>query len=171
MRGAGKTPRWPSRWLGTPLRSLPPTDMDRTWAADDPIARFAMVDGSELLLRWLPYAASRGLHPVEDCYRAHGYEVEPLPPTLVLAPGPVEFGQDGDDRMTHGVWRRFLARRAGGVWEVRSAVLSVRGPTYSDLSWWWWQVSGPAARDRGPWFSATIRRRLVAPRRQAAPPV
>ena len=134
--------------------------MDRMWVTDDAIARFAMRDGSELLLRWLPHAASRGLHPVEDCYRAHGYEVEPLAPVLALAPGPAEFGQDGDDTVTHGVWRRFLARRDGRVWEVRSAVLSVRGPTYSDLSWWWWQVTGPAARDRGPWFSASIRRRL-----------
>ncbi|MBM3457742.1 MAG: hypothetical protein FJX77_04325, partial [Armatimonadetes bacterium] len=155
-RPAG-APRWPSTWLGAPLTPLPPTAMDRRWAPGDPIARYLLPEGGEILFRWVARPGTRSLHPPEDCYRANGYSVGPL--RLVRAPTPdpsVFLGAPEGTAPGQAVWRRFEVGKRDRRWEVRSLLLSVRGPTYSDPSWWWWKVCGVGATDRGPWISVTV---------------
>jgi len=146
---ASAFPGWPNDWLGRPINRLPETELDRRWAklSPAPLARFALADGGELLLRWTD-RAGRWLHPPEDCYRGHGYEVVSLSPVRALAPGHPE----------PVVWRRFEARKGGERLEVRSVILSAAGPSYPDPAWWWWHVSGPGASDSGPWWVATVQR-------------
>jgi exosortase/archaeosortase family protein len=142
-------PGWPQEWLGQPLRRLPERAMDRRWAAaSGPVARFALPDGEELLLRWVD-RPGRGAHPPEDCYRGHGYTVSPLPPTRAALPGTTSAPR----------WRRFRAARHGEAWEVRAVVRSAAGVTYADHGWWWWRVAGPGASDPGPWWIITRQRR------------
>lgn len=145
-----REPAWPESWCGQPLRRLPETEMDRRWAAaaPGPLARFALPDGGELLLGWVD-RPSRAVHPAEDCYRGSGYAVSPLKP--VRAPVPA-----GGEPVT---WRRFRAERRGESLTVRGVILSQTGESYPDPAWWWWKTAGPGARDRGPWWVATIQER------------
>ncbi len=140
-------PGWPREWMGRPLRPLPASEMDRRWAAltPGPLTRFALPDGSELLLRWVD-RPTRALHSPEDCYRGLGATLTPRPPVRAAAPG------------TSGpvLWRRFRVSRQGRSWEVRSLIRTESGATYSDPAWWWWRVAGPGAQDRGPWWAITL---------------
>lgn len=154
----GGFPGWPARWLGQPLERLPDTAMDRRWAAvaPGPLARFALADGSELLLRWVDQPG-REVHPPEDCYRGNGYRVASMPPVHapVAVPGTGAAARQGEAV----IWRRFRAEREGAAWEVRGVIVSRTGETYPDSGWWWWRVMGPGARDRGPWWVITTQNR------------
>lgn len=143
-------PGWPSHWLGQPLRPLPKSALDRRFAeiSPAPIARFALPNGDELLLRWTDQAG-RWAHAASDCYEGEGFEIIPRPPLRK----PV----DGAD--TEAVWHRFEARRGLVSYEVSTVIVSSSGETYPDPAWWWWQVVGPGATDRGPWWIATVQRR------------
>lgn len=155
-------PGWPARWLGQPLYRLPETPMDRRWAAatPGPLARFALADGSELLLRWVD-RPGRTLHPPEDCYRGNGYHVVSVPPLQALDP-PLAIHPAASLPRTV-LWRRFRAERGGEAWEVRSLILSQSGESYPDPGWWWWRVIGPGATDHGPWWVVTIQNRAPGP--------
>ncbi|MFN3650695.1 MAG: archaeosortase/exosortase family protein [Armatimonadota bacterium] len=150
---AAAFPGWPESWQGAPLRRLPARAVDRRWAAlaPGPLARFALPDGSELLLAWVD-RPTRAVHPAEDCYRGSGYEVTPLPP--VRAPLPRWTAGDA----TSGVWRRFRVERDGRAQEVRGVIVSETGEAYADPSWWWWRTAGPGAQDPGPWWVVTVSR-------------
>lgn len=139
-------PGWPADWGGERLRRLPQTEMDRRWArlSPGPLARFALEDGSEMLLRWVDHP-TRALHPPEDCYRGAGARVTPLPPVRASLLGG-----------NSALWRRCRVSQDGRDWEVRSLIRSETGRVYSDPAWWWWKVAGPGATDSGPWWAVTI---------------
>src|SRR5207302_216380 len=109
-------PGWPTHLLGQPLFRLPDTTMDRrrAAAAPGPLARFAVVDGSELLLRWIDQA-DRAVHPPEDCYRGNGYRVTSRTPLSAPVSRPSVSLEASIQR--GAIWRRFWAERSGEAWE------------------------------------------------------
>jgi len=77
--------------------------------------------------------ASRQVHPAEECYRATGWQVRPLPMRL-----------DGSQR-----WGCFEATRSSERVEVCQTIVDSAGRSWSDSGSWWW--SALWQRNRGPW--------------------
>ena len=77
--------------------------------------------------------ASRRLHPAEECYRATGWQVRPLP---LRISGPLR-------------WGCFEATRAADRAEVCQTIVDSAGRSWSDGGSWWWSTL--LGRQRGPW--------------------
>ncbi len=92
-------------------------------------------DGRRLLARTIR-RATRRYHLSADCYRALGYEIEPLP--LLREP-------DGT------LWGRVLAFRGQERIELRERVVSQDGQAWTDPSSWFW--SAMLGRSQGPWVA------------------
>jgi hypothetical protein len=91
-----------------------------------------------VVLRWIT-SASRAVHPIADCFRAHGYDVQ----QGVLAKDP-----------SGRVWTEFVAQRDGEHWRVRERIHDEQGGSWSDVSAWYWAALGGATP--GPWWAVTI---------------
>jgi hypothetical protein len=79
---------------------------------------------------------SRSVHPAEECYRATGWQVRPLPM-----------------RLSQGYrWGCFEARQSERV-EVCQTYVDSRGRSWSDAGSWWWAAL--LRRTDGPWTALT----------------
>lgn len=94
--------------------------------------------GRMVLLRRLR-AASRTVHPVADCFRAWGFQVEAL--RLVK-----------DAR--GALWSEFVAKRGADFWRVRERWRDERGHQWTDVSAWWWAAQ--KAEAGGPWWAEAV---------------
>ncbi len=148
----------PKTWLGMSLTRTQPTASDLTWAAGEPVARFRLENGEELLIRWIERPDLLALHPAENCLRAEGYVISPLGVVGAPAPSIREMTGGPPEPGTQVFWRTIRAQSQHKLIEARSALFSLNGATYTDPSWWYWSVAGPGASDRGPWCSITLYR-------------
>jgi hypothetical protein len=130
---------WPRAWQGQPLQPLAMSAVEHRFAAHFPgrIARFAVADGSELVLREVQ-RPTRMLHPAVDCWRGIGWRIE-----------TTRLETDAQARL----WRCFEASRDGRRVRVCERIVDADGQAFSDASAWFWAAS--LNRSRGPWQAVT----------------
>lgn len=134
---------WPARWRGQVLQPLAMSAVEQRFAAQFPgrIARFALADDSELVLREVT-RPTRMLHPAADCWRGIGWRVQTA--RLVR-----------DDEAT--LWRCFEATRGDGAQAARvrvcERIVDAQGQAFTDTSAWFWAAS--LGHSRGPWQAVT----------------
>src|SRR6185503_14024489 len=102
--------------------------------------------GHDWIVRWIG-SASRAVHPAEECYRATGWDVKPL---------PMRFTVDGDDALLSRSmrWGCFEARRASARLEVCQMIVDSGEKSWSDGGSWWW--SAMLGRTAGPWLGVVM---------------
>jgi hypothetical protein len=130
---------WPRAWQGQPLQPLAMSTVEHRFAAHFPgrIARFAVADGSELVLREVQ-RPTRMLHPAVDCWRGIGWRIE-----------ATRLETDAQALL----WRCFEASREGQRVRVCERIVDADGQAFSDASAWFWAAS--LNRSRGPWQAVT----------------
>jgi hypothetical protein len=136
---AAAFPGWPAYLDSRPLTPLPLTEGELRFERDfaGRIARFS--DGRrEIALRWVA-EATRSLHPAEDCLKAAGYDVRPLPAYV-----------DAEGKR----WGSLMATRGGRTMRVRERIHDGAGHGWTDVSAWYWDALG--GHSRGPWWAVTI---------------
>lgn len=144
-KGTGKAegqpafPGWPTAFAGALLSELPLTAREQQFLKGFPgrVGRFACAD-MDLVIRWVA-RETRMLHPASDCYRALGYDVEPLPLHIDSAGGR---------------WGTLRCTRAGQSVLVREQITDAAGRSFSDVSAWYW--SALTGRSEGPWWAVTV---------------
>ncbi|MCO6429919.1 MAG: hypothetical protein J5J00_03585 [Deltaproteobacteria bacterium] len=129
-------PGWPTHFQGREIIQLPLEGKELRLASDFPgkIGRFW--DGErEIIIRWVA-KETRRLHPIADCLRGSGFQVQPAP-ILLDADGNrwgcVRAGVEGDSRL------------------VCERIYDNAGNSWSDVSGWFW--SALLGKTKGPWFS------------------
>jgi hypothetical protein len=130
---------WPLAWQGQALRPLALSAVEHRFAERFPgrIARFAVADDSELVLREVR-RATRMLHPAADCWRGLGWRIE-----------ATRLEHDGGAAL----WRCFEARKDGQRVRVCERIVDARGQAFTDTSAWFWAAS--LGRSHGPWQAVT----------------
>jgi hypothetical protein len=130
---------WPHEWRGQALQPLAMSAVERRFAAQFPgrIARFAMADGGELVLREVQ-RPTRMLHPAADCWRGIGWRIE-----------ATRLERDADALL----WRCFDAVRDGQRVRVCERIVDAQGQAFTDTSAWFWAAS--LDRSQGPWQAIT----------------
>jgi hypothetical protein len=134
---------WPTQWRGQPLQPLALSAVEHRFAAQFPgrIARFAVADGRELVLREVN-RPTRMLHPAADCWRGIGWRIE-----------TTRLESDADALL----WRCFEATRpsADGSQRVRvcERIVDAQGRAFTDTSAWFWAAS--LNQSAGPWRALT----------------
>jgi exosortase/archaeosortase family protein len=137
-----KFPGWPELFEGRPLVRLSPGDGRGEFASGFAGETGVFRQGEHVIvLRWLR-AASRGVHPAADCFRARGYRVKPG-------------GLVRDERGAR--WAEFIAVRGDERWRVRERWRDEQGAAWTDVSAWWWAAQ--AAGARGPWWGEMVAKR------------
>lgn len=136
---AAPTAEWPAEWRGQPLQPLASSAVERRFAAQFPgrIARFALADQSELVLREVT-RPTRMLHPAADCWRGIGWRVR-----------ATRLARDDDAAL----WRCFEAERDGERVRVCERIIDAQGQGFTDASSWFWAAS--LGRSQGPWQAIT----------------
>jgi hypothetical protein len=134
---------WPTQWHGQPLQPLAMSAVEHRFAAQFPgrIARFALADASELVLRDVN-RPTRMLHPAADCWRGIGWRID-----------TTRLENDADSLL----WRCFEATRpsANGSQRVRvcERIVDAQGNAFTDTSAWFWAAS--LNQSAGPWRAIT----------------
>lgn len=130
---------WPHEWRGQALQPLAMSAVERRFAAQFPgrIARFALADGGELVLREVQ-RPTRMLHPAADCWRGIGWRIE-----------ATRLERDADALL----WRCFDAVRHGHRVRVCERIVDAHGQAFTDTSAWFWAAS--LDRSQGPWQAIT----------------
>jgi hypothetical protein len=130
---------WPRAWHGQALQPLAMSAVEHRFAAHFPgrIARFAVADGSELVLREVQ-RPTRMLHPAVDCWRGIGWHIE-----------ATRLETDAQALL----WRCFEASLDGQRVRVCERIVDADGQAFSDASAWFWAAS--LNRSRGPWQAVT----------------
>jgi hypothetical protein len=136
---AAPATEWPAEWRGQSLQPLANSAVERRFAAQFPgrIARFALADQSELVLREVS-RPTRMLHPAADCWRGIGWHVRAA--RLVQDKGAA-------------LWRCFEAERDGERVRVCERIVDAHGQAFTDTSAWFWAAS--LGRSQGPWQAIT----------------
>jgi hypothetical protein len=130
---------WPAQWQGQSLQPLALSPVEERFARQFPgrIARFALADQSELVLREVT-RPTRMLHPASDCWRGIGWRIE-----------HARLETDADAAL----WRCFEAGRDGQRVRVCERIVDASGQAFTDTSAWFWAASlGSSA---GPWQAVT----------------
>jgi exosortase/archaeosortase family protein len=139
MEETGVRVVWPEVFEGRPLMPVAAGDGRAGFVSGfSGETRVFEQPGRVVIVRWLK-AASRGVHPAADCFRARGYGVG--------AGGLVR-----DD--AGGRWSEFVAERGEERWKVRERWRDGFGNVWTDVSAWWWAAQGAGAR--GPWWAETV---------------
>jgi hypothetical protein len=136
---------WPTHYRGQALQPLAVSAIEQRFAAQFPgrIARFAVADGSELVLRDVD-RPTRMLHPAADCWRGIGWRVE-----------ATRLETDANALL----WRCFDAVRDGQRLRVCERIVDAHGRAFTDTSAWFWAAS--LQQSTGPWQAITqVERRL-----------
>ena len=134
---------WPTQWHGQSLQPLAMSAVEHRFAAQFPgrIARFAVADGGELVLRDVN-RPTRMLHPAADCWRGIGWRID-----------ATRLENDADSLL----WRCFEATRpsADGSQRVRvcERIVDAQGNAFTDTSAWFWAAS--LDKSAGPWRAIT----------------
>jgi hypothetical protein len=130
---------WPTSWRGQALRPLARSAVEQRFAAQFPgrLARFALADGSELVLREVQ-RPTRMLHPAADCWRGIGWRIE-----------ATRLARDDESLL----WRCFEAVNAGRRVRVCERIVDARGQSFTDTSAWFWAAS--LQHSPGPWQAIT----------------
>lgn len=130
---------WPTQWHGQALRPLAMSAVEHRFAAQFPgrIARFAVADGGELVLRDVN-RPTRMLHPAADCWRGIGWHIE-----------ATRLESDADGLL----WRCFEAVHDGQRVRVCERIVDARGNAFTDTSAWFWAAS--LDKSAGPWRAIT----------------
>jgi hypothetical protein len=141
---AASTGEWPTQWHGQPLQPRALSAVEQRFALQFPgrIARFALADESELVLREVT-RPTRMLHPAADCWRGIGWRIE----TTRLE----REGADNND--DSALWRCFEASRDGQRVRVCERIVDAQGRAFTDTSAWFWAAS--LGRSAGPWQAVT----------------
>jgi hypothetical protein len=103
------------------------------------VARFTG-NGRDWVLRWIPNA-SRRIHPAEECYRAAGWRVHPL---------PMRFFIPSDGSFASARWGCFEAQRGTSAAEVCQTSIDGNDRSWSDVGSWWWAAI--FRRTPAPWL-------------------
>jgi hypothetical protein len=130
---------WPTAWHGQALQPLALSAVEQRFAARFPgrIARFAVADDSELVLREVT-RPTRMLHPAADCWRALGWHID---------------GTRLEHRAQAALWRCFEAHQGGQRVRVCERIVDAQGQAFTDTSAWFWAAS--LGRSHGPWQAVT----------------
>jgi hypothetical protein len=130
---------WPESYRGQALRPLALSAVEQHFAAQFPgrIARFAVADGSELVLRDVN-RPTRMLHPAADCWRGIGWRIE-----------ATRLERDDDALL----WRCFDAVKDGQRVRVCERIVDAQGRSFTDTSAWFWAAS--LQQSQGPWQALT----------------
>jgi hypothetical protein len=130
---------WPAQWQGKTLQPLALSAVEQRFAAQFPgrIARFALADESELVLREVT-RPTRMLHPAADCWRGIGWRIE-----------RARLERDADAAL----WRCFEAVHEGRRVRVCERIVDAQGHAFTDTSAWFWAAS--LGRSQGPWQAVT----------------
>jgi hypothetical protein len=130
---------WPTQWRGRPLQPLAMSAVEHRFAAQFPgrIARFAVADGGELVLREVT-RPTRMLHPAADCWRGIGWRIE-----------ATRLESDADALL----WRCFEATREDKRVRVCERIVDAQGHAFTDTSAWFWAAS--LEQSAGPWRAVT----------------
>lgn len=131
-------PGWPRRFENRTLTPLPLSALEQQFQQDFPghIGRFT--DGRrEIIVRWISHA-SRRLHPAADCFKAHGYSLQPQP---LLS-------------KDHQHWSSFTATRGAEKLIVFERIHDGAGRQWSDVSAWYWAAW--LGQTQGPWWAWTV---------------
>jgi len=130
---------WPAHFEGRPIRHLPLTEREKTFAAgfSGHIGRFT--DGRrEIIMRWIA-KPTRKLHRPEVCFRASGYAIDHEP-----------LFRDANSRQ----WNAFKGSKKLHIINVRSCVHDNIGKSWPDISSWFWAAA--TGRTSGPWWAITV---------------
>jgi hypothetical protein len=138
---AATSHEWPAQWHGQPLQPLALSAVERRFAMQFPgrIARFALADDSELVLREVD-RPTRMLHPAADCWRGIGWRVQPA-------------RLQHDDADNEALWRCFEATHDGQRVRVCERIVDAKGQAFTDTSAWFWAAS--LGKSSGPWQAIT----------------
>ena len=130
---------WPTRWRDQPLQPLALSAVEHRFAAQFPgrIARFAIADGGELVLRDVN-RPTRMLHPAADCWRGIGWRIE-----------ATRLESDAQALL----WRCFEAVKDGQRVRVCERIVDAQGQAFTDTSAWFWAAS--MDKSAGPWRAIT----------------
>ena len=141
---AAPSAEWPAEWRGQALQPLASSAVERRVAAQFPgrIARFALADPSELVLREVS-RPTRMLHPAAHCWRGIGWQVRAT--RLVQDEGAA-------------LWRCFEAEREGERVRVCERIVDAQGQAFTDTSAWYW--AGIRGQSTGPWLAVTTAQAL-----------
>jgi hypothetical protein len=136
---AASSGEWPAQWQGQSLQPLALSPVEERFARQFPgrIARFALADQSELVLREVT-RPTRMLHPAADCWRGIGWRIE-----------AARLERDGDAAL----WRCFEAVRDGERVRVCERIVDASGQAFTDTSAWFWAAS--LGKSQGPWQAVT----------------
>lgn len=138
---ASSFPGWPETFEGTPWIQLNRQSQQASFAGgfSGKTALFAQKE-RRVVLRWVT-AATRGVHPAADCFRAWGYQV-----------GSIRLVKDDQGQ----IWNEFTVERKEEAWIVRERIVvgldDAQG--WSDVSSWYWAAQ--KAEFQGPWWIVTV---------------
>jgi hypothetical protein len=136
-------PGWPALQAGPALPELALSEAERGFAESFPgkIAKFGD-SRRTFVVRWIT-AATRRLHPAEDCYRASGFAIH----HQVRCPSELEGGLNC-----------FVAERGSVHLAVGERITDQEGRAFTDVSAWYWAAM--RGTSRGPWWSITTSVRM-----------
>lgn len=129
---------FPAVFEGFNLRELPLSERESYFLEDFPgnIGRFS--DGRrEIIIRYVR-EATRKLHPANDCFRAVGYAIKPL---------PLKIDDEGKR------WSCFSAAKADEKLRVCERIYNAAGNEWTDVSSWYWAALNDP---QGEWWAITV---------------
>lgn len=143
VRNSTPAPPWPEPFRN--MREQPLTGTETRFAAEagTSVARFTG-NGRDWVLRWIPNA-SRRIHPAEECYRAAGWRVHPLPMRFIVP---------SDGSFASARWGCFEAQRGTIGAEVCQTIIDGSDRSWSDVGSWWWAAI--FHRTPAPWLAVEM---------------
>lgn len=129
----------PAQWQGATLRPLALSEVERRFALRFPGTVARLTDGERVLVLRTVRQPTRMLHPAADCYKGLGYQIS---------------GEKLEAMAGQGLWRCFVAQRAGRQVRVCEQIEDSSGQTFTDASAWYW--SAVAGQSTGPWRATTM---------------